>query len=301
MSKLRDALRELQASADKAPKPVTKENSSAQSLSGKQARPAPSRVSNARTRFGGPRHAINRPGLVQAGLLPTSDQARSVADEFRLIKRPLIENLSAPTEGENHYPNIVMIASARPGVGKTFCSVNLAAGIALERELNVLLVDADVAKPHITSAFDLEGRPGLIDVLEDDRTSIDDVLVHTDLNEVQVLPAGQRHSHSTELIASERMTRVLTELATKYSDRVIIMDSPPLLATSEAQALSQKAGQIVLIIEYGKTLQADINEVLELLDSNKPVNVILNKCLGNRSGGYYGGRYGHYGIDYPQE
>ena len=248
-----------------------------------------------------PRHAVDREHLVGIGLLPTLDQATSIADEFRLIKRPLLENAVEPGNPRRGHPAVIMVASAMPGAGKTFCSVNLAASIALERELNVLLVDADVAKPHISNALGLESRAGLIDVLADNAISIEEVLVRTDFNDIQVLPAGQRHSHSTELLASERMSRVLTELATRYSDRIIIMDSPPLLATSEAHALSQKAGQIVLIIEYGKTLQAEVREAINTLDSNKPVNVILNKSAYSGSVGYHRGRYGQYGIEKEKE
>ena len=248
-----------------------------------------------------PKHAIDRNHLIGLGLLPTLDQAASIADEFRLIKRPLLENATQRFHAESAVAPVIMIASALPGAGKTFCSVNLAASIAVERDLNVLLVDADVAKPHISNALGLESRPGLIDVLADDSISIEDVLVRTDFNDIQVLPAGQRHSHSTELLASERMTRVLTELATRYTDRIIIMDSPPLLATSEAQALAQKVGQIVLVIEFGNTLQTEVREAIGTLDSSKPINVILNKCVYLGSGGYYGGRYGQYGFDTDQK
>ena len=123
--------------------------------------------------------------------------------------------------------NVILVASAMSGAGKTFCSVNLAASISLERELNVLIIDADVAKPHISAAFGLDERPGLIDLLENEDSKIEDFLVRTDLNDIQVLPAGRRHTQSTELLASERMGALISELATRYADRIIVMDSPP--------------------------------------------------------------------------
>ncbi|MBT8090309.1 MAG: XrtA-associated tyrosine autokinase, partial [Gammaproteobacteria bacterium] len=227
----------------------------------------------------GVKHHLDEEELIHKGLLAPLDQAIPVADEFRRIKRPLIDN--ALKQGEDHvdHMNLIMVASPLPGAGKTFCSVNLAASISLERELNVLLVDADVAKPHISDAFGLTDRPGLIDILEDETMSIEEVLVRTDLNDIQVLPAGRKHSQSTELLASERMEEVMHELATRYADRLIVLDSPPLMVTSEAQALATQVGQIALVVECGKTTSQEIQEALELLDTDKAINMILNKSL----------------------
>jgi Mrp family chromosome partitioning ATPase len=163
--------------------------------------------------------------------------------------------------------------------------------LSLERELNVVLVDADVAKPHISRAFGLEQTPGLIELLLSERTSVAEVLVRTDLNDIQVLPAGRRNSQATELLASERMSAIVRELATRYSDRVVVLDSPPLLLTSEAQALAGQVGQIVLVVEAGKTTQQALQRTLETVDRNKAVNVVLNKV------GHWASRYhGEYGY-----
>ncbi len=252
----------------------------------------------------GVKHHLDEERLIRKGLLAPLDHAIPVADEFRRIKRPLIENAirNEPGLETADHMNLIMVASALPGAGKTFCSVNLAASISLERELNVLLVDADVAKPHISKAFGLADRPGLIDILEDETIPIDEVLVRTDLNDMQVLPAGREHSQSTELLASERMEAVMHELATRYQDRLIILDSPPLMITSEAQALAMQVGQIVLVVESGKTTDREIQEALELLDRDKAINMILNKSLYSQTGGYYGGGYGYgtYGFNEEQ-
>lgn len=240
---------------------------------------------------------LDEEGLIRGGFLAPLVNAIPVADEFRRIKRPLIDNVVRRRGDESDHMNVIIITSALPGAGKTFCSVNLAASISLERELNVLLVDADVAKPHISKAFDLSDQPGLIDILEDETRSIADVLIRTDLNDIQVLPAGRKHTQSTELLASDRMADVVKELATRYPDRIIVMDSPPLLMTSEAQVLAKQAGQIALVVESGKTLHQDVQEALETLDQSKPINVILNKSLYTQPGGYYGGGYGYYGFN----
>lgn len=248
----------------------------------------------------GEKYHLEEQELIRRGLLAPLDQAIPVADEFRRIKRPLIDNALKQAGQNTDHMNLIMVASPLPGAGKTFCSVNLAASISLERELNVLLVDADVAKPHISTAFGLSDRPGLIDILEDETKSIDKVLVRTDLNDIQVLPAGRKHSQSTELLASERMEEIMHELATRYNDRLIVMDSPPMMITSEAQAVARQAGQIALVVESGKTTNQEIQEALELLDQEKAINMILNKSLYTQAGGYYGGGYGYYGFNEEQ-
>jgi protein-tyrosine kinase len=245
----------------------------------------------------GTKHPLDEKHLIHGGLLAPLDHAIPVADQFRRIKRPLIDNVVKNAAIEADHMNLIMVSSALPGAGKTFCSVNLAASISLERELNVLLVDADVAKSHISKAFGLSDYPGLVDILADETLSIEDVLVRTDLNDIQVLPAGSKHSQLTELLASDRMGEVIRELATRYPDRIIIMDSPPLLVTSEAQALAKQAGQIVLVVESGKSLHQDVQETLHSLDQSKPINVILNKSIYTQASGYYGGGYGYYGFN----
>jgi exopolysaccharide/PEP-CTERM locus tyrosine autokinase len=289
MSKIQEALRMLQKEGTKA-----------------TARGLPQTVipiaKKKRIEIEGAKHHIDEQDLIHRGLLAPLDQAIPVADEFRRIKRPLIDNAVKQGTGHQDHMNLIMVASPLPGAGKTFCAVNLAASISLERELTVLLVDADVAKPHISTAFDLADKPGLIDLLEDESISIEEVLVRTDLNDIQVLPAGRKHSQSTELLASERMEEVMHELATRYADRLVVMDSPPLMITSEAQAVARQAGQIALVVESGKTTNQEIQEALEQLDRDKAINLILNKSLYAQAGGHYGSgyKYSHYGFNGEQ-
>jgi len=245
----------------------------------------------------GPRYAVDQQKLIKAGLLAPLDHAVPVADEFRRIKRPLIQNARSSQDTGPDCMNVIMITSALPNAGKTFCSINLAVSISLERELNVLLVDADVGKRHISREIGLVEAPGLIDLLLDDTLRIDELLVRTDLNDIQILPAGRHHPQATELLASERMSRIIDELASRYSDRIVLLDSPPLLITSEAQALAGQVGQIALIVEAGETTQQSLLQTIEVLDSDKAINIILNKSRHSSQFGYYGGDYGYYGYE----
>ena len=252
---------------------------------------------NKKVTIEGPKYAVDRRLLIKAGLLAPLDHAAPVADEFRRIKRPLITNAANSRSMENDHMNVIMITSSLPDAGKTFCSVNLAVSISLERELNALLVDADVAKRHISRELGLAEAPGLIDLLLDESCNLDEMLVRTNLNDIQVLPAGKGHPQATELLASERMSRIIDELATRYSDRIIVLDSPPLLITSEAQALASQVGQIVLVVEAGATPQQSLLQTIEVLDGDKAINIILNKSRHSSQFGYYGRYYGYYGKD----
>lgn len=261
---------------------------------------APIPIRKKKVTIEGPKHAIDQQQLINAGLLAPLGHAVPIADEFRRIKRPLITNatgaINAAGEPDDHM-NVIMITSALPNAGKTFCSMNLALSMSLERELNVLLVDADVAKRHITRELGLAEAPGLIDLLLDESLHLDESLVRTDMNDIQVLPAGRGHPQATELLASDRMSSIIKELATRYSDRIILLDSPPLLITSEAQALASQVGQIALVVEAGETTQQSLLQTIEVLDRDKAINFILNKSRHSSQFGYYGGDYGYYGYE----
>lgn len=290
MSKIQDALKRLR---DQGGPPKTK---SSERGTGSQANNSViPMASKKQLEIEGKKFAIDQESLIRGGLLAPIEHAVPVADEFRRIKRPLIDNALKRLGGVGEHMNLIAVMGAVPGVGKTFCSVNLAASISLEREVSVMIVDADVAKPHISTAFGMAGRPGLIDALLDDGINLDDIIVRTDLNDIQILPAGQSHQQSTELLASDRMASLMHEISSRYPDRIIIMDSPPLLITSEAQAVARQAGQIAFVIECGKTTNQQVHDALELLDRNKAINVIFNKSAHGTNGGYYG-RYTDYGA-----
>ena len=234
--------------------------------------------------------------LRENGLLPPIEASQTLAEEFRRIKRPLLANAQGHEAALGQHMNVIMIGSAMPASGKTFCSVNLAMSLSMERNRTVLLVDADVAKPHISREFGLDDRPGLLDLLDDPTASISDAIVRTDLNDIRILPAGTRHSEATELLASDQMKSLIHELSTRYPDRIIVVDTPPLLLTSEAHALATQVGQIVIVVESGQTGQQSLSQALDTLDPSKPINLVLNKSRFSTGGGYYGGYYNNYGY-----
>ncbi|MCC6916641.1 XrtA-associated tyrosine autokinase [Nitrosomonas sp.] len=231
---------------------------------------------------------IDLEGLHRKGVVTLHHTKSEVAEQFRLIKRPLLANAFNPDSGIKN-GNLIMVTSSLSGEGKSFCSLNLAMSIAMEMDHRVLLVDADVARPSIpvTLGFSPE-EPGLLDVIRDPRLSISDVMMKTNVEKLTLIPAGRRHTQATELLASQSMRSILVELAQRYHDRVVIFDSPPLLLTSESRVLAGQMGQIVLVVEAERTTQQTVKESLQQIEVCDVVNLIYNKARAHGSAGYYG-------------
>lgn len=252
---------------------------------------------NAIAKGGGRQISIDLERLASLGFLAPDAEKSQIAEEFRVVKRPLITNVQAGDALEKHR-NLIMVTSSMPGEGKSFCALNLALSIAMERDITVMLVDADVAKPSVLNNLGLRAEAGLMDLLLDRSLQVGDVLLKTNIEKFSILPAGRRHKHATELLASDGMARLLNEIATRYPDRIVIFDSPPLLVTSEARELAAHMGQIVMVVEAGRTSQDAVNEALSYLQVCDIVNLLMNKTESLTAMDGYGG-YG-YGYGYNQ-
>jgi receptor protein-tyrosine kinase len=231
-------------------------------------------------------------------LSPAGGRSRT-AEEFRMIKRPLLTNAFDRRARAEKHPNLIMVTSSVQGEGKTFTSLNLAVSITMELDSTVLLIDADVAKPGLSRTLSISDKPGLIERLADETKDLDQMLLRTDIPKLTVLPAGQKHKRSTELLASGAMRRLLEEVATRYDDRIILFDSPPLLETSEAGVVASQMGQVVVVVEHESTSQVIVKEALSQFENTDNVYLLLNKCKENIFSGKYGYGYGYgYGYSY---
>jgi exopolysaccharide/PEP-CTERM locus tyrosine autokinase len=233
--------------------------------------------------------------LKARGFVTPDSGATQIAEEFRVIKRPIIRNALGRGTARVKHGNLVMVTSALPSEGKTFTSLNLALSIATEVDSTVLLVDGDVAHPSIPEQLGAPHGPGLLDLLTRDDLDFSDALVKTNIDKLSLLPAGSRHRRSTELLASEQMASLLRQMASRYSDRIIIFDSPPLLATTEARVLATNMGQIVMVVAADATSQHAVNQALATIESCDIVMMVLNKASRTDVGTYYG----YYANDAP--
>ena len=220
-------------------------------------------------------------------LTPETPRAR-IADEFRVIKRPLLTNVHGKSAQPMHRANLIMVTSSLPGEGKTFVAVNLAISLAMELDKTVLLVDADVSRPSVLKRLGLPPSPGLLDILTDASLQVSNVLMRTNVDKLTILPSGKANGRATELLASDAMDRLLDELATRYSDRIVVFDAPPLLPSTESRALATYMGQVVVVVEADRTPQKSLNQALGTIDSCPVVLPLLNKITRSEVGAYYG-------------
>lgn len=223
-------------------------------------------------------------------LVPGSELSREIVDDYRRIKRPLVANAVGKNKAMVERGNLILVTSSLPGEGKSFTSVNLALSIAQEMDTTVLLIDCDAAKYGVSLMLGIEKRSGLVDILENDNVTIGDVMLQTDIPTLSVVSAGKQHEYVTELLSSDRMSELVKEISTRYTDRVIIFDGPPMLPTPQTQVLAGLVGQVVFVVEAGKTPQALVEEALELIPEEQATGIVLNKNEGltGRSGYYYG-------------
>ena len=303
MSKIQDALSKLQRSRPDAASAAPAIQPLAEAVDGnalplqKPSDPGARRRQHA---YAGPALRVDHDALRAAGLMAPHSQARQVADEYRQIKRPLLARAGGRGQSAVERGNLLMVGSAVSGEGKTFTCVNLCLSIATEKDWSVLLVDADVAKPHVSRLFGLADAPGLLDVLRDHNVRPASVVSPSDVPGLSVMPAGGRDEYAAELLASERMEAVCRMLSTEDPRRMIVFDSSPILQTTEAPVLASHMGQMVMIVKADQTSRQQLEAAIGKLDPDLPVSLVLNQAQGGLLDQYAGSYYG-YGQEYGRD
>lgn len=232
--------------------------------------------------------------LAELGFVtPASNTNSQAEEEYRNIKRPLINNAFGVGSVGINRSNLILVTSSVPGEGKTFTAINLALSIANERDKKVLLIDADVARPSVSKTLGINSSPGLIEYLEGRDVEFSDIVLKTNMPGLSVIPAGKQHKHSTELLTSNKMILLAQELSDRYPDRIVIFDSPPLLAATQGEVLAGLVGQVILVVEAENTPQSMIMASVNKLVFCDVVLVVLNKTQANVDAIHYG--YGLYG------
>lgn len=231
--------------------------------------------------------------LTQLGFLVPDSNNTVLQEEYRQIKRPLLRNI----RGESAHPiknvNIIQVTSSLQSEGKTFTAINLALTFARELDFNVLLVDADTIKSSITRTLInnkkiKETTLGLTDYLSGEVKDLSKLMLRTNIPKLNLLPAGSRNLLSTELLNSEYMESLISEFSQRYKNRIVVIDSPPILQTNDSRILAHKVGQIVFVVEQYKTEQSVVKKALALLDPEMVVGLVMNKSRTTSESGYYG-------------
>ncbi|MES2290596.1 MAG: AAA family ATPase [Pseudomonadota bacterium] len=232
---------------------------------------------------------IDRDRLRADGFLLPDAPVGALAEEFRLVKRQLLMRADAEETAKDR---MVLICSAQPNEGKTFCAVNLALSLASELDREVLLVDADVAKPEVMSTLGLSGSAGLIDAIADPDANVEDFVIQTDIPKLSVLPAGRASNDDTELLSSARAAELIESLAASNPRRIVILDSAPALAASPATVLAHRVGRVLVVVRADRTKEADLREAVTLLDGCDDISLLLNGTSFFGTNRTYGSYYG---------
>lgn len=251
--------------------------------------------------FSGIRHPVDRVRLRDQGLIVPEGAVSGLLEEFRIVKRHLLlQAAELRREGAGPAGQRVLICSAHPGEGKTYCAVNLALAMAAEKESEVILVDADFAKPSVLSALGLPGGPGLMDALADRSIDVADCVLGTDIPGLWVLPAGEATTSDSEYLSASRAKAVLDRLneiplSEGAASRIVIFDSPPALAASPAAELAKFVGQALLIVRADQTGQGAVEDAVKLLSACPNIQLLLNAVQFSPSGRRFGAYYGYGG------
>ncbi|KMT64655.1 XrtA-associated tyrosine autokinase [Catenovulum maritimum] len=233
--------------------------------------------------------------LDELGYVSVSSKRKLVNEELRAIKRKLLNNAFGGLSKTLKGGNLITVSSTRPGEGKSFTAINLALSIALEQDKTVLLVDADVLKPSVSKKLEVTEQvgDGLMEYLLDEVQDVKDIMYSTNLDNLKFIPAGRPSHLSTELLASQKMADLAEEFITRYPDRVVIMDSPPLLGINETVVVANLSGQVVIVVEEEKTKVSELKAAVAQLDKDKAIGFVMNKSKKQSSDSGYGYGYAY--------
>ena len=241
---------------------------------------------------------IDRNAMRDAGLIAPEAENKLFEDEYRVIKRPILSNAFGRNADTVERGYAVLVTSALAGDGKTFTCINLALSLAREQDTTVLLIDADVPKPHISSLFGANDEAGLLDYLDGSVSELEAIELQTSIDGLTILPAGKSRENGTELLSGDRMHELFESIHRRDPRQVVVVDSSPLLQTTESRALAAIAGQVAVVVRAGITPREAVMDAIATLDTGKPTNLILNQVRFGRRSGYYGGYYSGYGSAY---
>ena len=235
--------------------------------------PSMARLPMSASRFDGVR-------LSEETMVVINDPLSPMAEEYRKLKESVVKMTK-----RERFDNLIVVTSATVGEGKSMTAVNLAACLAGEYDHTVLLVDADLRRPTVHRYLQLGSRKGLSDCLREG-LDVGEMLVKTDIGKLSVLPAGTPVANPVELFSSETMRNLFREMKTRYSDRYIIIDTPPVLPFAETRSIARLADGVLLVVKEGQPSLGQIEEALEVLDT-KVLGIVYNGAQKQQRSSYY--------------
>jgi receptor protein-tyrosine kinase len=223
-----------------------------------------------------PRPAVDAVALERAGMVDWSRTRSRISEEFRLVQRQILR-AAFGTGAEPGFSNLLMVTSARPGEGKSFMSINMAGSIARQGDNHVLLVDADSKRDSICYGLGLAQSRGLLDLAADPKLDPGSMIIKSPIDRLSILPVGRERERSAELFSTKEMTRLIQSLGRRYADRLLILDAPPCLSTSDPAVLAQVVGQVLFVVEADRTQRDEVEASLDLIQACPNITMVLNK------------------------
>jgi len=220
--------------------------------------------------------SVDAVSLERAGMVDWSRTRTRISEEFRLVQRQIIRSAFGPG-AEPGFSNLLLVTSARPGEGKSFMATNLSGSIARQGDHHVLLVDADSKRDSICYSLGLAQARGLLDLAANPKLDPAPLIVKTPIERLSILPVGRERERSAELFSTKEMTRLIQSLGRRYADRLLILDAPPCLSTSDPAVLAQVVGQVLFVVEADRTQRDEIEASLDLIQACPTITMVLNK------------------------
>lgn len=214
--------------------------------------------------------SLNNRVLVENRVVAAFDNDER-AEPYRQLRTQVLKTLR-----ENDWRTLA-ITSAQQGAGKTLTAVNLAIALAKEVNQTVLLVDVDFKDPSISDVLGLGAKQGVVEYLKGE-VSLQDILIHPGLNRLTVLPSLPVDGVTSELLSSPRMKSMLKDIVSRYADRLIIFDLPPLLRDDDALVFTPYVDTTLLVVESGATTPDELERCVQLLEGTHILGTILNKA-----------------------
>lgn len=220
--------------------------------------------------------AVDAISLERGGMVDWSRTRSRISEEFRLVQRQILRSAFGPG-AEPGFSNLLMVTSARPGEGKSFTSINLAGSVARQGDHHVLLIDADSKRDSICYPLGLAEARGLLDLVSNPKLDPAPLIVKTPIERLSILPVGRERERSAELFSTKEMTRLIQSLGRRYADRLLILDAPPCLSTSDPAVLAPVVGQILFVVEADRTQRDEVEASLDLVQACPSITLVLNK------------------------
>jgi protein-tyrosine kinase len=220
--------------------------------------------------------SVDAVALERGGMVDWSRTRSRISEEFRLVQRQILRSAFGPG-AEPGFSNLLLVTSARPGEGKSFTALNLAGSIARQGDNHVLLVDADSKRDSFCYPLGLAENRGLLDLVANPKLDPSPLIVKTPIDRLSILPVGRERERSAELFSTKEMTRLIQSLGRRYADRLLILDAPPCLSTSDPAVLAPVVGQILFVVEADRTQRDEVEASLDLIQACSNITLVLNK------------------------